>query len=276
MESELFGHVKGAFTGAIHHRKGAFEEAQRGILFLDEIGEIDKSTQTKLLRAIEQKAIKPVGGNQLINLDIQIVSATNKNLEELVNKGEFREDLYHRLCGYKITIPPLRERKEDIIPIAEYLLKDELSNAAEQEVIDRFLAYNWSGNVRELANALNQMNVESLIRDKEKATLECLPEKIRMFSARTAFIIPSKAKDISLSHTSEAVTLDPKRKTAIIELDAIERALKETGGKKSKAAALLDKKADDLRYSIKKKFFPNYPELFSKYPLISKVYDLAV
>lgn len=161
-ESELFGHVKGAFTGAISDHKGKFEQAQGGTLFLDEIGNIPLNLQAKLLRAIQNRVITKVGGNREIPIDIRIISATNKNIKEEVEKGRFREDLYYRLSGYKLEIPPLRERKGDILPIAVYFLKE--FNEKYQKELEDFepaaqeflLTQKWPGNIRELKHLIEK------------------------------------------------------------------------------------------------------------------------
>ena len=160
IESELFGHTKGAFTGAIHDRKGRFELAHQGTIFLDEIGELSPAMQTKLLRILENGEMNRVGSEQLIKVDVRIISATNKNVEEEVAVGRFREDLYYRLCVVPITVPPLRERRGDIPLLSEYFLtlfahkegfqKVRLSSAA----LSVLTAYSWPGNVRELQNVL--------------------------------------------------------------------------------------------------------------------------
>jgi two-component system response regulator AtoC len=158
LESELFGHERGAFTGATERRVGRFESADGGTIFLDEIGEISASTQVKLLRFLETKAIERVGGNKPIVLDVRLVAATNRSLERLVREGKFREDLFFRLNVVRITLPPLRERAEDIPPLlAHYLKIFAAENAVEQPTVEpgalRYLqAYAWPGNVRELRN----------------------------------------------------------------------------------------------------------------------------
>lgn len=161
LESELFGHVKGAFTGAFKDRKGRFEEAENGTLFLDEIGEIPLSVQVKLLRAVQELEIERIGDSKKIKVNIRIIAATNKDLGELVEKGKFRQDLYYRLKVFPITIPPLRERKEDIPVLIDFFIK-KLRKQTEKHILkaDRksvkaLMDYNWPGNVRELENAVS-------------------------------------------------------------------------------------------------------------------------
>ncbi len=162
LESELFGHEKGAFTGAAGRRIGKFEQANGGTIFLDEIGEMSPSTQVKILRVLQEREFERVGGNELIHVNVRIISATNKDLEEAIKKGEFREDLYYRLSVFPIVIPPLRERKEDIPLLAQFFLKKysdrEEKNVQEvsPDALELLMAYNWPGNVRELENAIER------------------------------------------------------------------------------------------------------------------------
>lgn len=162
LESELFGHEKGAFTGAIAQKKGKFEYANKGILFLDEVGEMSSNVQVHLLRAIEEKEITRVGGNDPVKVDVRILSATNKDLRKAVDEGEFRDDLYYRLNVVAINLPPLRQRREDIPLLAEHFLnKFSLENQKEAtsfstEAKGFLVKYNWPGNVRELENAIER------------------------------------------------------------------------------------------------------------------------
>lgn len=165
LESEMFGHVKGAYTGAIRNKVGKFELAHKGTIFLDEIGELDKTMQAKMLRVIQKKEFQRVGDDKTIQVDARIIAATNRNLEELVEKGEFREDLYYRLNVIPIWLPPLRERKEDIPVLAEHFLgriaKElhcEPKHLAE-DAMEVILGYSWPGNIRELENVMEQVNI---------------------------------------------------------------------------------------------------------------------
>jgi transcriptional regulator with GAF, ATPase, and Fis domain len=161
IESELFGHEKGAFTGAAQMRKGAFELAQRGTIFLDELGELSVDLQPKLLRVIEQREIRRVGGSQTIKVDIRVVAATKKNLRLEVEKGKFREDLYFRLSVVPVTVPPLRERREDV-PLLVEAFFDRLAQSTgrrpelDKGTVDALVAHDWPGNVRELRNVLER------------------------------------------------------------------------------------------------------------------------
>jgi DNA-binding NtrC family response regulator len=175
IESELFGHEKGAFTGADGKRIGKFEEANKGTIFLDEIGEMDLSLQTKLLRVLQESTVCRVGSNKEIKLDVRVVAATNKNLIQLVKEGKFREDLFYRLQGFLVHLPPLRERDNDIILLARHFLK-EFSNQNKlgtknfsKEVIEKFMAYNWPGNVRELKSVVERA---AIISDGQSITMD--------------------------------------------------------------------------------------------------------
>jgi len=182
LESELFGHERGAFTGATERRKGRFEDAAGGTLFLDEIGEIDSNTQVKLLRAIGERTIQRVGGNQSIKVDVRVVAATNKDLEAMVAAGDFRDDLYFRLNVVKVQMPPLRARKEDIVLMVDAFLKefakenDKPVRELTQDALRCLLDYNWPGNVRELRTAVEHGVVMS---NGPKITLRHLPNFLR-------------------------------------------------------------------------------------------------
>ncbi|MCK5702527.1 MAG: sigma-54-dependent Fis family transcriptional regulator, partial [Cyclobacteriaceae bacterium] len=161
IESELFGHEKGSFTGAVTRRIGKFEEAQKGTIFLDEIGEMELNLQAKLLRVIQEKEVTRIGGNNTIKLDVRVLVATHRNLAEEVKNGNFREDLYYRLLGLPVLLPPLRERDNDVIIIAKYFLKEFCEeNGIEQlkfskNAQDKLLKYQYPGNVRELKSIVD-------------------------------------------------------------------------------------------------------------------------
>ena len=170
IESELFGHEKGAFTGAISMKKGRFELANNGNIFLDEIGDLSPSIQIKLLRILQEKEFERVGGTASIKLNIRIIAATNKNLEQLIKQGKFREDLYYRLNVFPIHIPPLRERKTDIILLANFFVEkySKIHNKPIERIssqaLDTLVNYRWPGNVRELENYIERAIL--LSRDK--------------------------------------------------------------------------------------------------------------
>ncbi|MFH1808794.1 MAG: sigma 54-interacting transcriptional regulator [Pseudomonadota bacterium] len=158
IESELFGHERGAFTGAVSKRIGAFERASGGTLFLDEVGELDMSLQPKLLRALERREIQRVGGGQTLPVDVRIVAATNRDLRSMVARGDFREDLYYRLAVVTLTVPPLRERREDLELLIDHFLAGLHKTRADlpEGAVHRFLEHDWPGNVRELKNAVER------------------------------------------------------------------------------------------------------------------------
>jgi transcriptional regulator with GAF, ATPase, and Fis domain len=158
MESELFGHERGAFTGAVEKRVGAFESAHHGTVFIDEIGELPLALQPKLLRVLERRVVKPVGGNTARAVDVRVVAATNRDLRAEVNRGTFREDLFFRLSVISVRMPPLRERPEDIALLAETFLREVAPGQRElpASLRGRLAAYRWPGNVRELRNAVER------------------------------------------------------------------------------------------------------------------------
>jgi len=181
IESELFGHVKGAFTGALADKKGKFEEADRGTIFLDEIGEMELALQSKILRVLQNKELSRVGSNKTIKLDVRVIAATNKDLEKMVMEGLFREDLFYRLNVVEIHLPPLRDRKEDIpILVAHFLKKyrdiKSVQLKVDEGVLELFKKYNWPGNIRELENVIQYSIVNA---NQNTITVDDLPEKIK-------------------------------------------------------------------------------------------------
>jgi len=223
LESELFGHVKGAFTDAQTDKKGLFTEAAGGTLLLDEIGEMELSVQAKLLRVLQEKQIRPVGSNTSIPFDARVIAATNKNLKEEVGAGRFREDLYYRLNIFKIDVPPLRERREDIpLLIQEFLRRHELNGVkaeVSKEVMRFLLDYPWPGNIRELENVIERCVF--LAEDGEIA-LHDLPQEM-----------------ISDYQKGEHFSFDTVKPLAEIEMEYIVYVLDKCNGNKKKAAALL-------------------------------------
>jgi transcriptional regulator with GAF, ATPase, and Fis domain len=163
IESELFGHEKGSFTSAVKQRIGKFEQASGGTLFLDEIGDMPLSAQAKVLRALQENKINRVGGDKDIKVDVRIIAATNKNLKEAIDKGEFREDLFHRLSVIRINVPPLKDRKEDIPELVERFLSDiaeehgAKKKSIEKNALNQLKEYDWSGNIRELRNVVERL-----------------------------------------------------------------------------------------------------------------------
>ncbi len=229
LESELFGHEKGSFTGAETKKLGKFELADKGTIFLDEIGDMDLTLQSKLLRAIEEGEIERVGAVKSVNVDIRIVAASNKDLEKAVEEKKFREDLFYRLNVFPVKIPPLRERKEDIPLLAEYFInkycleiKTPLKNILK-EALDILTDYNWKGNVRELENTIERAIILS-----DGDTIA--PEHI-ILSQRT-----TSDSRVSTEGSLEDVA---KRASRIAETQCILKVLRETRGNKSRAAEIL-------------------------------------
>ncbi len=175
VESELFGYEKGAFTGAAGRTRGKFEFADRGTLFLDEIGDLPLESQGKLLRALQEKKFQRVGGNEEIPVDVRVICATNKNLEQMVHEKKFRQDLFYRINVFPIYIPPLRQRRDDIVPLAEYIINTfpfGINHTLTQGACQRLIEYPWPGNVRELANVLERGLI--LTRDTGQITADTL------------------------------------------------------------------------------------------------------
>ncbi len=230
VESELFGHVKGAFSGAVKERKGRFELAHRGTLFLDEVAELPKQIQVKLLRFLQEGILERVGGETSIKVDVRIISATNKNLTQEVKKKNFRKDLYYRLNVIPMNLPPLTKRKNDIpLLIAHFLKQAEKDTAApvppfSKDAIRAMMDYSWPGNVRELQNAVQF----AVVRCKTKEIIsEDLPMELHNISFR-AFEAPSTQVDLS--------SWKRKSYSGKLDLESVQQALTITGGNKAKAA----------------------------------------
>ena len=225
IESELFGHEKGAFTGATAQRKGRFELASGGTIFLDEIGDLSAATQIKLLRVLQEKSFERVGGAQTLQANVRIIAATNRNLEALIEEGKFREDLYYRLNVFPIHLPPLRERKADILLLADHFVEkyNTIHHKNIQRIstpaIDMMMSYHWPGNVRELENCIERA---VLLSKDDVIHGHHLPPTLQT----------AEATDTHLSETLQEA-LDNLERELIIE------ALKETGGNKAKAAKRL-------------------------------------
>jgi Nif-specific regulatory protein len=238
IEAELFGHEKGAFTGAEARKKGRFELAEGGTLFLDEIGDINLSTQVKLLRVLQEREFERVGGTETIKVNVRLIAATNKDMEQAIQQGTFREDLYYRLNVFTIFVPPLRDRKADLLLLADHFL-EKFSREHGKSIkristpaIDMLVSYHWPGNVREMENAL------------ERAVLMCEGQVIH------AHHLPPSLQTAEASGTVTRVSLAD----AVIayEKDLIQDALKTTRGNRAKAARLLDATERILNYKIKK------------------------
>jgi DNA-binding NtrC family response regulator len=228
LESELFGHVKGAFTGAIRAKRGLLEEAQGGTIFLDEISNIKLATQVKLLRAIQEREIKPVGGNQAVRIDVRFISATNRNLYCAIQEESFRDDLYYRLAVVPLCLPPLRERLEDIPLLIDHFLgkfckayKRKISTI-KPNVLEAMYGWPWKGNIRELANILERA---VLLAEDETLTLDCL--SIEQVSASDGSAVADNAP------------LPLKQVVEEAEKSAIIKALKAADNNRTMAARLL-------------------------------------
>lgn len=242
LESELFGHAKGAFTDAIRTKKGLFEEADEGTLFLDEIGELPGQLQVKLLRVLQDGEIRRVGESKSIKINVRIVAATVKDLTKEVNEGRFRDDLFYRLNVLPIHIPPLRDRKEDISLLTSHFIKKH-SQAMNKNVVgidsmalEALMNYKWYGNVRELENSIERAIV---LADRENIELENLPAEIQNFQ-----------EEIQLEPLSEE-EYSIKKASRFLEMTLIKKGLKKTKGNHTHAAKLLEISHRALLYKIK-------------------------
>lgn len=277
VESTLFGHKKGAFTGAEKDYKGILEEADGGIVFLDEIGDAPYEVQTKLLRFLEDGKVRPTGGQEK-QLDVQVIAATNVDLKTAIIEKKFRQDLYERLKTFTINIPPLRERKNDLDLLCQYFQQKSLIELVDETTLALLNSYHWPGNVREFRNALKSMNIKALIIEKEKATIDCLTDELLQFLEQQqklptinhyAIYISANMADNSPAQNAHILG----QQQAVIELNAIEQALMRAKGKKTKAAQQLLKNTDQLLYTVKKNF-AEHPDLLAQYPFICAAYNL--
>jgi two-component system response regulator HydG len=230
LESELFGHERGAFTGAHKRKRGKFELADGGTVFLDEIGEVPLSLQSKLLRALEERRYERLGGTETVAVDVRIIAATNRNLPEMARTGAFREDLYYRLAVVPVTVPPLRDRPEDVEALALHFLEEfnrtlgKSVKSFDTEAMAALKAHSWPGNVRELKNLVERVVV---LTESEVAGVESLPNQVLEGEVRV------KVRE----HVDQDLTLPEVVREA--ERLCIEKALKQAGGKKIEAARLL-------------------------------------
>ena len=240
LESELFGHEKGAFTGATGTRLGRFEEADGGSLFLDEIGELSNTVQVKLLRFLQEREFQRIGGNRTFQSDVRIISATNRNLEERMKEGLFREDLFYRLNVVGITIPPLRERKEDLIPLMDHFLKrfsaenNRKIKGVSSKARDLLMKYNYPGNVRELENIL------------ERAVVIARGDYIETAD------LPFSAVEGNGSGNRNWKRGTLKDAMAFLEQEMVRESMAETGNHQTRAARILGISERMLRYKLKK------------------------
>jgi len=237
IESELFGYEKGAFTGASARKKGRFELAEGGTIFLDEIGDINAGTQVKLLRVLQEREFERLGGTESVRVNVRVIAATNKDMEKAIAEGTFREDLYYRLNVFTIFVPPLRERKADMLLLADHFLEKfsrehgKVIKRISTPAIDMLMAYHWPGNVRELENAL------------ERAVLVCDAQVIH------GHHLPPSLQTADASGTVTRVSL--KEAVEGFERDLIQDALKTTRGNRAKAARLLDTTERILNYKVR-------------------------
>ena len=244
LESELFGHRKGAFTDAVRDHKGLFEEAHGGTLFLDEVGELPLGLQVKLLRALQQEEIRPLGDTRDIRVDVRVVAATGRDLAAEVQMGRFREDLYYRLSVVPIRLPPLRDRKEDIPELVSYFIARQsakmgrnspMVDGVTAEAMKVLLEYGWPGNVRELENTIEHALV---LCEGNLLDVDVLPSRVREHRDK----VETSLLDGELSI---------KRATRVLEAELIRKALKKTGGNRTKAAEVLEISHRALLYKIK-------------------------
>jgi Nif-specific regulatory protein len=237
IESELFGYEKGAFTGADSRKKGRFELAEGGTLFLDEIGDINLATQVKLLRVLQEREFERLGGTETIKVNVRLIAATNKDIEKAIAAGTFREDLFYRLNVFTIFVPPLRERKADLLLLADHFLEKfsrehgKIIKRISTPAIDMFMSYHWPGNVRELENAL------------ERAVLMCDGQVVH------AHHLPPSLQTAEASGTITRVSLHDA--VVAYEKDLIQDALKSTRGNRAKAARLLNTTERVLNYKVR-------------------------
>jgi len=251
LEAEIFGHVRGAFTGAVGNRQGRLEQAHKGTLFLDEVGTMSTALQMKLLRVLQEREFEKVGDSHTTKVDVRIIAATNSDLLKMVGQGEFREDLYYRLNVIPVHVPPLRERKEDIPLLVQHFLdklardgslagKNTKPPTVSQDAMRRLMAYNWPGNVRQLENMIEravaftagrgQMDVEDLSAEIQQA---------QMSATASPVMLPDDGLDLDAY-------------VANIERELIERSLERTGGNKGAAARLLNLKRTTLVEKLKR------------------------
>jgi len=238
IEAELFGHERGAFTGAHARRKGRFELADRGTIFLDEIGEISPATQTKLLRVLQEREFERVGGTETVRADVRLIAATNKDLERAISEGTFREDLYYRLNVFTIFMPPLRERKTDILLLADHFVEkyarehNKTVKRISTPAIDMLMSYHWPGNVRELENCI------------ERAVVVCDDAVIHGHHLPPTLQTAEGSGTISTGSLTSSV--------AALEREMIVEALKTTRGNQARAAKLLQVSERVINYKVKK------------------------
>jgi two-component system, NtrC family, response regulator AtoC len=259
MEAELFGHEKGAFTDARQMKKGLFETADGGTLFLDEIGELSPLLQAKLLRVLEDQVIRRVGGVRDMQVDVRVIAASNRDLEKAVREGHFRQDLYYRLAIIAIFIPPLRERKEDILPLVDFFIgryNRKFKKSIQGITADTkrlLLAHHWPGNVRELKNSIERAMI---LEDEPLLNAVYLPFSVVEAGGQTAFERTSSSnggQQLPNGRTLPRLYI-PEGGTSLEEMEhaMVELAMKQANNNQTHAAKLLDISRDALRYKLKK------------------------
>jgi two-component system response regulator PilR (NtrC family) len=249
MESELFGHTRGAFTGAVQTKRGLFEAAHRGTLFLDEVGEIPSSMQSKLLRAIQERSFRRIGGNEDISIDVRIVCASKRDLEEEMKAGRFRDDLYFRLHVIQIVVPPLRDRREDVPVLAMHFIAKfakEMGKPISRidgEAMRALLAYDYPGNVRELENIIERATI---IETKDVISMASLPPNVTKIDSLHEGSVPVYPEIFDVEGASLDALVDRLEKELLLK--ALERA----GGNRTEAAKLLNISFRSMRYRLDK------------------------
>jgi two-component system, NtrC family, response regulator AtoC len=255
IESELFGHEKGAFTDARARKEGLVEQAQGGTLFLDEIGEIELGLQAKLLRVLEEGTFRRVGGLKDLPLNVRIIAASNRNLRVESETGHFRSDLYYRLSVIQIDLPPLRERGDDALLLAKSFVKyfcERLRKPVREftaEVEQLLRGYRWPGNVRELRNVIERVLI---LEDGERITSTWLPRDLVHSSSSTAIDVRTTESDVEAAPVREFILPEQGANLAELELSFVRQALERCSGNQTRAAELLSLSRDQLRYRLKK------------------------
>lgn len=267
VESELFGHVKGAFTGAVNDKKGIFEQVEGGILFLDEIGDYDLKIQSKILRFLDDKTITPVGSGKSRQLDLQLILASNQDIPFLIKEKRFREDLYQRINRIRIELPPLRERIEDVPILVDYFFKHYKAKektkltSVDPDVLEILLNYLWPGNIRELQSVIWDACIKARLFGDMMLQSKHLKREI--LNPKLPVLTP----------TDSDSELNNQEKIAMLEMQSIDSALQKSFGQKAIAAELLGINADQLRYKALK-LIKKYPELFIRFKQLTKAYKI--
>jgi DNA-binding NtrC family response regulator len=265
--SELFGHEKGAFTGAHAKRRGLIEEAHQGILFLDEVAELDQEAQVKLLRVIEYQNFSRLGSNKEIQVDVQFVAATNQRLEQLVEEKKFRQDLFYRLKGFEIPVPPLRERKEDIPLLADYFLcrmrqqGRTTAGTFSEEILDMFKPYQWPGNIRELKHIVESLATYARFKNRD------------VIDARfTPYLEGIVTKSSRQGEKAHPLVLNYEQNLAAAELRLIEEGMAAFGKKKTRLAEKLGYNDRFVFLRRSKGAFEKFPQLKAEFPEVYRLF----